>query len=302
MVLTRRQLYMLPTRHGLLFTLVLLVIFLASVNYNNGLAYGLTFLLVSIALISMLHTHRNVSGLVVEALSCTPVFAGENAYFRVSIRNPLDFSRVSIWIFCAEHRQVFQIAPAATVQLEVPVSAKRRGYVNCPPLRLSSAYPLGLQYTWSAPLKTAVRGVVYPEPLGSLPLPRKNRLPAQFTQSGLNMDGDDFAGLREYVTGDPPRHIHWKAAATQQSLLTKQFAGEGDQEQWLCWEDTAGTTESRLSQLSRWVVTAERASLRYGLNLPGTEFQPDRGPQHYHRCLQALALWELKDAPFDHEH
>ena len=35
---------------------------------------------------------------------------------------------------------------------------------------------------------------------------------------------------------------------------------------------------------------------RYGLKLPGTELAPNRGPEHRHRCLAALALYGI-DAP-----
>ena len=66
-VLGRRQLYMLPTRHGLLFALVLAVLLLAAINYGNGLAYALTFLLASVAVVSMLHTHRNLHRLRIAA-------------------------------------------------------------------------------------------------------------------------------------------------------------------------------------------------------------------------------------------
>lgn len=292
MVLTRRQLYMLPTRHGLLFTLVLLVIFLASVNYNNGLAYGLTFLLAAMALVSMLHTHRNVSGLEVKVLSCPPAFAGETVHFRVSIHNPLDYARISVWIICGEHRQVAQIPASGSTQIEIPVVSTGRGYITCPPLRLSSAYPLGLQYTWSAPVRSPAKGVVYPKPVGT-GLPQQNLSPARFSESGRNADGDDFAGLREYKAGDSPRHIHWKAVASHQELLTKQFAGNGTEELWLRWSDTSGSTEARLSQLSRWVVDADRAAQRYGLSMPGKEWPPDRGSQHYHHCLRVLGLWGI---------
>ena len=41
-VLGTRQIYILPTRHGLLFALVLVALALAAVNYNNALAYLLT--------------------------------------------------------------------------------------------------------------------------------------------------------------------------------------------------------------------------------------------------------------------
>lgn len=285
---------MLPTRHGLLFCLVLLAIFVASVNYNNGLAYGLTFLLASTALISMLHTHRNVSGLEISILSPSPVFSGEQTCFRACVHNDSRFSRIALWIFCEQHRQRFHVDPMATVQLEVPVDAVSRGYVTCPPVRLSSAFPLGLLYTWSAPVRSEARGVVYPKPTGSLPLPT-SRARVRFSESGMTRDGDDFAGLREYVHGDPPRHVHWKAAASHNDLLTKQFSGEGSEEIWLSWDAAPGTVESRLSQLSKWVTAAESSGLRYGLSIPGKVRQPARGPAHYHDCLRALALWGISD-------
>ena len=285
---------MLPTRHGLLFCLVLLAIFLASINYNNGLAYGLTFLLTAVALISMLHTHRNMSGLTVDFLPPGPVFAGETAYFRVCVRNDNDYTRVAIWLFCQDHRQAFHVEERTTTQLEVPVTTSARGYVTCPPVRLSSAFPLGLQYTWSAPIGDNTRGIVYPAPTGTLPLPTSGAR-ARFSESGRGREGDDFAGLREHVLGDPPRHVHWKAAAAHGNLLTKQFSGEASEEIHLDWDWITGSAEARLGQLCKWVMMAEHSGASYGLGLPGVRVQPDRGAAHYHRCLQILALWGLTE-------
>ena len=52
-VLGTRQVFILPTRHGLLFMLVLVALALAAVNYSNALAYLLTFLLASMAVVLM---------------------------------------------------------------------------------------------------------------------------------------------------------------------------------------------------------------------------------------------------------
>jgi len=38
------------------------------------------------------------------------------------------------------------------------------------------------------------------------------------------------------------------------------------------------------------VIESEAAGLRYGLRLPGSEYDPDSGALHRDRCLQALAL------------
>ena len=42
-------------------------------------------------------------------------------------------------------------------------------------------------------------------------------------------EGQGFAGLREYVVGDDPRHIDWKAAARRGKLITREFTIERSQ-------------------------------------------------------------------------
>ncbi|HEY0633740.1 MAG TPA: DUF58 domain-containing protein, partial [Gammaproteobacteria bacterium] len=73
--LDRRRVYILPTRAGLLFGLVLLAMLFGAINYNNSLAYALTFLLTSVAMVSIFHTFRNLHGLTFHIGHATPVFA-----------------------------------------------------------------------------------------------------------------------------------------------------------------------------------------------------------------------------------
>ena len=39
--LGHRQLYILPSRYGIIFSIVLLILLLTAINYENGLVYGL---------------------------------------------------------------------------------------------------------------------------------------------------------------------------------------------------------------------------------------------------------------------
>ena len=49
--------------------------------------------------------------------------------------------------------------------------------------------------------------------------------------------------------------------------------------------------EERLSQLTLWVIEAERGRQPYGLRLPGIEISPALGQTHFHYCLRALSLF-----------
>ncbi|MGE5341150.1 MAG: hypothetical protein ACM3SY_06675 [Candidatus Omnitrophota bacterium] len=51
-------------------------------------------------------------------------------------------------------------------------------------------------------------------------------------------------------------------------------------------------TESRLSQLTRWVLEADAQGLPFGLRIPGTQIEWSAGPSHTTASLEALALFQ----------
>ena len=63
LLLTQRNVYILPTRAGLMFAFTLLVLLLASINYQLNLGYVLTFLLAGSGVVSMHLTHNTLRGL-----------------------------------------------------------------------------------------------------------------------------------------------------------------------------------------------------------------------------------------------
>jgi len=112
--------------------------------------------------------------------------------------------------------------------------------------------------------------------------------------------GDDFAGVRAYVPGESQRHIDWKAVARGQPLMTKQFAAETRGAVYLdFFELHFDDVEEKLSQLTLWVIEAERARQPYGLRLPGIAISAALGQMHFHSCLRALSLF--RPTAYEHE-
>lgn len=290
--LGRRQVYILPTRNGLMFALVLTASLLAAVNYNNGLAYLLTFLLAGVAVVSILYANRNLLRLRIAPAACAPVFAGEPALFGVTLANDRSSARLGV-VIEDRKREVTRVdVPArASVTVTIPVPSQARGYLACPPFTVCTYFPLGLVRAWSRRVALAHRCLVYPRPArAELMPPQAGALGGD--RPGPAPGGDDFAGLRPFRLGDSPQHVSWKTAARGQGLHTKQFSGSGQDSVWLEWEAFAPLdTEARLSRLTRAVLDADRAGLRYGLRLPDKVFAPDSGAAHRHRCLEALALF-----------
>ena len=158
-------------------------------------------------------------------------------------------------------------------------------------IRLTSTFPLGILRAWAYFTDPAVC-LVYPRPQGSLPLP-VDGLAASSVMGGVHHGHDDFAGFRPYHAGDPIRAIAWKNLARADVLLVKRFTSGAAERIVLAWAHSAALAdpEARLSQLTAWILEAERLGLHYGLELPGTQIPPATGAAHRHQCLKALALF-----------
>jgi uncharacterized protein (DUF58 family) len=287
-----RRIYILPTRSGLGLAFMIILLLLVAFIDNNNLIYLLAFLLASVFFVAMLHTCKQLAGLVVQAGYVQPVFAGEAAAFGVTVTNPGNQGHPALSANL-EGEHDFNLDAHESRTLMLPVTMRKRGWRMMDAVTLASCYPLGIFRAWT-PLRFDCKVLVYPKPSAvSLPFPAGEGR-ALAGQGHVDRAGrDDFNGARPYQSGDSLSHIHWKAYAKGQGLLSKQYATDaGGTELWLEYDNTPGANiEERLSRLCRWVIDAEQAGLRYGLSIPGHRLTPDHGPAHQAACLEALALF-----------
>jgi uncharacterized protein (DUF58 family) len=311
-LLDRRRVYILPTRAGTAFGLSLFVMLLGSINYQLQLGFMLTFFVASVALVGMYHTHRNLARVVLRAQRAHNVFAGDLATFEIAVHNPTPEARYALEFEPLEDMSRLQravvgdrpvqpitnadIPAAGDRNVSVALAARRRGRLPCPRLRIETRYPLGLWQAW-AYYTPPLMAIIYPTPEQDAP-----SLPAATAGdsadehlAGLAASGDDFAGVRPYRAGDPLKTVAWKLAARSDELSVKLFEAHARGELML---DSAQlppslSAEQRIARLTRWVLMAEAAQLRYGLALPGRRIAPGLGTEQRERCLVALALLEV---------
>jgi uncharacterized protein (DUF58 family) len=295
--LTRQRVYILPTRAGLLFGAALLTMLLTSINYALSLGFALTFLLVGVGLVSMLHTWRNLVGITLRPGRGDPVHAGELAELKLMLHNRGGPQRFAIGLDVPGTAQttLTDLAPRAEQLVSIALPTERRGWLAVPRLTLSSTYPLGLWRAW-AWWQPSTRVLVHPRAESpAQPLPASSALTGRAVGSGHGED--DFAALRPYRVGDPRNRVAWKAVARSagEALLTMQFDGGPAGDVWLDWEalPLGMAPEARLSRLTRWVLDADAAGVRFGLRLPRRAIDIDQGPVHRAACLEALALAEV---------
>ena len=295
--LNRRRVFIFPTRFGLSFFAVLMVMLIGSINYNNNLGFLLTFLLGSLALVAILHTYRNLAGLKLRVRGARSVFAGQATKFMLQLDNLAGAERIGINVtFAAEPQEVSPRSNLATTNVpsagsqtvDLGVQTTHRGSLELGQIVVASHYPLGLFRAW-ANYDANVSATVFPRLQGNRELPFDTA--HAISNSGAHSHGtDDFIGLRNYIPGDSSRRIHWKAVARDQQTTVKQFSGSAPREVTLNWVETPQTTlEPRLSQLALWIVEAQVQGLTFSLVLPNESFRPAQGESHRQRCLHALA-------------
>ena len=86
--LTQGNIYILPTKAGWLFALTLLVLLIASINYQLNLGYVLTFLLAGSGVVSMYVTHGTLRGLTLHLRPVAAAFAGDAAVLDIVMTSP----------------------------------------------------------------------------------------------------------------------------------------------------------------------------------------------------------------------
>lgn len=289
-VLNQRRIYILPTRQGFAFAFVLVLMLLGDINYNLSLGYVLTFLLATIAGMSMLYTFRNIAQLEIHAGHVDAVFAGAQAQFVYHFNNPGTLVRYQIRLQDDNaHRTVFDLPAQQATAVQLSIPSTQRGWLDSGRLTLYTEFPFGLFHAWSY-IHFDVRCLVYPAPAATQPLPA---ISMQEGNGKIAGSGDeDFYGLRNYAAGDALPRIAWKAFAREQGLQVKQFSAYQGQELWLDWLLLPTmATERKLELLTRWVLDADKQNLLYGLRLPNVEIAPQHSAAHQTECLRALALF-----------
>jgi uncharacterized protein (DUF58 family) len=212
----------------LLILFLLLLAFLMRVDF----IYYVVYVCAGIYVWSRWVSPRILNSLEVNRLFDDHAFLGEAVKITVVLRNR---GRLPIhWIQLAESvpvalnasqlgRRVLRIGARQTKRLTYDIRAMRRGYYRIGPMQLTSGDLFGFKDVRAA--IPADYLTVYPRiiPLAQLGLP--SRLPFGTLPSRQRLFEDPARpiGVRNYRSGDSPRHINWKVSAHKEELLVRTF-------------------------------------------------------------------------------
>lgn len=289
-----KRTYILPNRFGYLLLIIILLMLIAATNYQNSLAFVLTFMLIAIGHNTLVITYRNLLNLQTTILPTKPIYLGQSLHIPVKVQSLNSRDHFSVGI--GHHKKIQQLLnlpSGKVVQTEIEYQPTKRGWFKPERFYLATTYPLGVFRVWSW-FRCQHQYLVYPKP---------EKPPFDVQQLGYLSDLDsqdikagheDFYSIREYQAGDARRDIHWRAYAKGQGLATKQFSEPKGQLATLDYRmfdsvEPYNRVELRLSWLCYLIREAAGSQTPFGLSLPGQNFPPAQGKEHVEHCLQALA-------------
>lgn len=149
----------------------------------------------------------------------------------------------------------------STSIVHLPITPEKRGTFTYENVYLESKYPLSTARL-KLPIKETYEGLVYPEPKGKSLTSFLNEEETHYGEE------KEFNGLREYDGSQRLSHIHW-ASVAKGELSVKTFTKETETPNLIFDFIKVGKDdESRLSQLTLWVLECEKKQLQFGIKLP----------------------------------
>ena len=283
--LNLRNVYIFFSREGLLFLALLMITFIAGVNYGNNLILGLCFYLVSIWLISFHVTFAHISGLQVKLLEITMAEAGSPVWVTLQVqsgsrqpRRQLSFSFDPVVnkkhnkAFSSNDNQAKLVVLSSLLDeqiIRLAVTTSTRGQLELPRLKIQTVYPLGIMRAWSY-IYFARTAWVYPKPLAFDWQARYTSVNTDDLSRGSQhtQGQDDFDRLDSYIQGESLARVSWAHVARGQGMLTKHFVDPLGHEHRLDYHDMpASTHEQKLAQLAFGALSLGRLNVPFQMQL-----------------------------------
>ena len=292
--LNQKSTYIWPSRTGYLIIGIVILMMIGATNYQNNLAFLLTFLLIGIGLVSIIFTFKNLQGIQFTFLKNEEVFAGQSIPVRIGLSSHDNKQHYSIGVgWDKKALNYVDVKAQGFSHVSVELTTQKRGLIELPRIVTSSQFPFGWLITWAyfgadKPL------LVYPTPMEPGALDRHES--GQESDEGLRQEGnEDLYGLKPYQKGEPLTRVDWKAYARGRGMFIREFASYQSQQLCFNWHDFLGVSdEQRLSFLTYLVIDAASQNLNYSLVLPEYSIDFGDGENHRKKCLNALALYGVE--------
>jgi len=278
-----------PTRLGVMYLVVNLILLVTAVNYSNHNILVVALFLMSLLAVSLVTAVRILRGLEIIVDDIKPVFLGQEVLVPVQIKLKRSGDAIPLEIKMGlDNGESFvrtvKLAGDQSGVEQLRLSPGKRGRYQLINMQISTSFPFGL-FRLRRSFAVSQTFWVYATPLGDT-----TTSDSGVKKSRRGKERGDSVFLRQYRLGDPVRRIHRKSLAMGQNILVKDMEAQVPDSLWLRWDGLSHLAmEPRLQLLTRQVLDADQQGRRYGLALPTKSINPAVGEAHKHHCLRVLA-------------
>jgi uncharacterized protein (DUF58 family) len=293
------------TNFGLGYILMCLVVAIAATNTgNNGLYLVLAGLLAGMAVSGML-SRRNVRGVRCEIEPLGEIVATRPSLLKLRLVNELRAGTAQALFFLHESLPgplwIDPLAAGEARDVVVEAVFPRRGVFREADAGLLSRFPIG-------PFRKYRRAAVARE-IVVFPLPESTsvaEVPAEDARgsrphSHRRGSGAEIRTLRDFVSGDDPRDLHWKQSARMRRWIVREREAERNRAVFLVLDNALPdlTDPAALDRLERAISRCAGQALmllsrgaEVGFTARGIKVIPRGGHRHRAPTLEALARLE----------
>lgn len=295
--LTRRRIYLLPNKSGIIFIITCMLMIGFGLNYENNLVLFIALFALSVLITSVYYSYENLRGLSISYReSPNNIYAGESIYIPLYLNNADSRHNVrELHLMTGEGPDIFIENTPAGHNSQLTCSCPRRGYFEIPVIKIESLYPLGLIRGFSY-CSFDEMVLVYPKPVScEYMLQKEAGVPVSKIDGirSTNTHGnDEISGLKKYTPGDSVNLIDWKQLALGRGLMVKDFSADDAMDMYLTENSIKSSElEEQISMLTYAVTDLTRRNIQFGFKFREIYISPGFGHEHQQRILKQLALY-----------
>lgn len=267
--------------HGFLYLALILITFIAGINYGNNLILGFCFLLSAILCISFYLTFKQLHALHIEVVNIEVGQVGQVLTLKLFLKQKSNVARY-LQIQWHDQEQIFYLDQAQQ-SLELGFFPQQRGEYAFDAIKIYSTYPLGLVRAWTY-LNLKQKVWIAPK---AYDWQKEHKNQPSHTNDSL----DEFRELRTFQQGDSYQNVAWKQVARGQGFFIKMFEAQANHQHLEIdyQQIPAQSHEEKLSFMMGLIEQCEQFGDDYALILPHARMESGQGSSQLIQAKRLLA-------------
>lgn len=280
-VLLQKDVLVFIYKHGFLYLVLIVITFIAGINYANNLILGFCFLISAILCISFYLTFKQLHGLQIELVAAEVGQVDQPLILKILLKqsaHTIRYLRLD-W----QQQEHFLYLDQTQQSLELAVLPEQRGKYALDVVKIYATYPLGLVRAWTY-LYPKQKVWIAPK---AYDWQKEHKSQPTSAQDSL----DEFKELRNFQHGDSYQNVAWKQVARGQGFLIKMFEAQANHQHIEIdyQKIPALGHEEKLSFMMGLIEQCEQLGDDYAVILPHARLESGQGQTQLMKARLLLA-------------